>query len=119
MAPQWFRDILPEKTQYITYNNFMSKKEKLICSVPQASILIPLLFSMTINVMVNISYDCLSILSADDTNIFNICTDIEDLHNEMNDDSQAIHVWLNYNLSICWWHRYRSILKQTTASLCD
>ena len=39
MALQWFRDYLSDRTQYVTYNNYKSTKEKITCGVPQGSIL--------------------------------------------------------------------------------
>ena len=35
-ALQWFCDYLSNRTQYVTYNNHMSNKEKITCGVPKA-----------------------------------------------------------------------------------
>ena len=97
VAHTWFKSYLANRYQYVTYNNAMSQKEKLTCGVPQGSILGPLLFLIYINDLSTVSNACLSILFADDTNMFRTGTDLNDLCNALNDDLSKIQEWLRAN----------------------
>ena len=66
----WFENYLSNRKQYVTYNGIKSKTEKVNCGVPQGSILGPLLFLIYINDLSTVSEACMSILFADDTNMF-------------------------------------------------
>ena len=94
---QWFSDYLFNKLQYVTYNNHKSRREKIICGIPQGSILGPLLFLLYINDLVNVSRHCFSILFADDTNMFISGKNLEVLCSQLNEDLREIQEWLNCN----------------------
>ena len=66
----WFENYLSNRKQYVTYNGIVSNTEKITCGVPQGSILGPLLFLLYINDLSTVSEACMSILFADDTNMF-------------------------------------------------
>ena len=68
-ALKWFDSYLTNRLQYGTYNNIKSDKEQVKCGVPQGSILGPLLL-LYINDLTTVSTTSLSVLFADDTNIF-------------------------------------------------
>ena len=63
----WFENYLSNRKHYVTYNGIVSKTEKKYCVVPQGSILFFLLY---INDLSTVSEACMSILFADDTNMF-------------------------------------------------
>ena len=48
-ALSWFENYLNERQQFVKYNNVQSQSKRIICGVPQGSIMGPLLFSLYIN----------------------------------------------------------------------
>ena len=69
IAAKWF-DSGSNRLQYATHNNVKSDKENVKCKVAQASILGPLLILLYINGLTTMTTTSLSVLFADDTNIF-------------------------------------------------
>ena len=46
LALQWLTSFLTDRTQQVTYNGMLSKLQRLLYSVPQGSVLGPLLFNL-------------------------------------------------------------------------
>ena len=69
-ALSWFQSYLDNRQQFVTYNNVRSVVEKIICGVPQGSILGALLFLLYRNDLANVCSKSFPILFADDTNLF-------------------------------------------------
>ena len=74
-----------------------STKQDITCGVSQGSILGPLLFLVYINDLATVSNAFLSVLFADDTNLFISGHDIEALCNRINEDLEhlCISVYTN------------------------
>ena len=97
IALEWFRDYLANRSQYVTYSSMKSTKENITCWVPQGSIFGPLLFLIYISDLATVSNAFLSVLFADDTNVFIAGRDIEALCNRINEDLAKIQEWLCAN----------------------
>ena len=79
------------------YNDVCSDRERVLCGVPQGSILGSLLFLLYINDIANVSDKVYAILFADDSNIFCTGKDIHNMINIMNLELNKINEWLNVN----------------------
>ena len=97
VALQWFKDYLTGRVQFVTYNGFKSSNGEIKCGVPQGSILGPLLFLIYINDLATVSIACLSILFADDSNVFISGKDVEVMCEKLNNDMENIRQWLCCN----------------------
>ena len=94
---EWFRSYLMNRKMYTSVNNHLSSIMRVINrSVPQGSILGPLLFLIFINDMPN-STDLLSILFADDTTGLTCGDDINTIGPFINSELQKIGMWLKAN----------------------
>ena len=90
----WFENYLSNREQYVTYNGIVSKTEKNNCGVPQGSLLGPLLFLLYINDLSTVSEACMSILFADDTNMFFTGTIIQTMTTIINEELTKVQEWL-------------------------
>ena len=93
----WFSDYLSNRKQYVQFNNTVSSHEKVICGVPQGSILGPLLFILYMNDICNTSKLLSFILFADDTTVFFSDKDINVLYDTMNNELQEVCNWFKCN----------------------
>ena len=96
-AQEWFKSYLCKRTQFVCYDGVMSDCGKIICGVPQGSILGPLLFLIYVNDIANVSSILHPILYADDTNLFMTGNDIDSMVDCMNEELKLFVEWLNVN----------------------
>ena len=69
-ANKWIESYLTDRYQFVEYDRVSSSKKKIICGVPQGSILGALLFLIYINDLAKISTKLFTLMFADDTSIF-------------------------------------------------
>ena len=93
----WFENYLSNRKQYVTYNGIKSQTEKINCGVPQGSILGPLLFLIYINDLSTVSEACMSILFADDTNMFFTGKNLKTMATVINEELIKVQEWLHCN----------------------
>ena len=92
IACNWFKSYLENIVQYSDYM-------KIMCGVPQGSILCPLLFILYINDIhvVQVSTVLNPVPFADDTSLFHAQTDFDTLIEELNEELQKITTWFHTN----------------------
>lgn len=96
-AYEWLKDYLNNRQQFVVFDGAESKYEKIMCGVPQGSILGPLLFLMYINDMAYLSDRIFPIIFADDTNIFLSGKNINETITIFNQELTKIVQWLSAN----------------------
>ena len=97
VALQWFRDYLCFRKQYVNFDNTNSSYRNINRSIPQGSILGPVLFNIYINDIVRASENVKVILFADDCCIFGSHKNLDFLKQNINSDLVRIHNWIVYN----------------------
>ena len=95
---QWFESYLRNRYQFVSFDNGKSTTLlKILCGVPQGSILGPLLFLIYVNDLHKASSDLLPVMFADDTNIFLSSKNIIELFSKMNQELKNIALWFQCN----------------------
>ena len=92
----WFQSYLSEREQYVTINGIESDKVKMICGVPQGSVLGPLLFLIFINDLPNAT-SFLTLLFADDTTFQLSNADTNSLFEVANSELNKASKWFAAN----------------------
>ena len=96
-ALTWIKSYLEDRTQFVQFGSNRSYPRKILCGVPQDSILGPLLFIIYINDLPNVSSLTQSLLFADDTSIFCSHKDANHLVSILNNELAKIIMWLKVN----------------------
>ena len=99
MLVNWIKGYLNNRQMCTKFNGHVSPQKKLVCGVPQGSIIGPILFLCYINDIINVATgnNALSILYADDTVINGSSTDKRGLQRNMQATLDDIILWCNYN----------------------
>ena len=93
----WFSSYLSVRMQSTQIGSIVSSKERIVCGVPQGSVLGPLLFSIYVNDMHRSSKEFDFYLFADDTNLLYAEKDLNKLEVVVNEELLKLCEWLNSN----------------------
>ena len=83
-ALSWFTSYLTNRFQYVSIDGNNSSYLQIKCGVTQGSILVPLLFIVYINDIINCSKAAILIMFADDTNLFFNHKNLKTLYEHVN-----------------------------------
>ena len=92
----WFENYLSDREQFVSVHGIESKTVKMVCGVPQGSVLGPLLFLLFINDLPNAT-DFLTLLFADDTTFQMSGFDINLLFRNANSELEKASTWFRAN----------------------
>jgi sarcosine oxidase/L-pipecolate oxidase len=90
----WFEDYLHNRNPIVGYQGVYSEAEYLTSSVPQGSILGPLLFVLCVNDLPSVVRNCKILMYADDTVLFYPDSDVAVIQQKLNNDLELIGTWL-------------------------
>ena len=94
---EWFRSYLTNREQFVAINGHYSSQQDVDSSVPQGSLLGPLLFILYINDIQNSSEILSFILFADDSNVFLSHPDPHNLVNILVSELENLLSWIRTN----------------------
>ena len=94
---EWFESYLTNRVHVCFVNGQISSLGKIICGIPQGSILGPLMFLLYINNMPDCLNTTTPCLYADDIQIFSSSHDFTELTENLNSDLNNIRNWLAKN----------------------
>ena len=97
IASEWLNSYLCNRSQFVSLNGVNSDLQKVLCGVPQGSILGPKLFIIYINDICNTSSVLNFILFADDTNSFCTGKDIVSLSTIVSKELVTLNTWFAIN----------------------
>ena len=88
------RSYLSDRSQYVSIDQCISNVERINCGIPQGSVLVPILYNIYINDIVDTSDKFKYILFADETSIL-YCSDREDNASVVvNKELRCLHITL-------------------------
>ena len=93
----WFKDYLTNRKQYVHFQGTNSDMFDITCGVPESTVLGPLLFLIYINDINAASCKLSFTLFADDTNIFNKNSNLQQLIRSTNEELSKLSLWFKAN----------------------
>ncbi len=96
-ALEWFRSYLSQRRQYVSYLGVNSPIQTLTYGVPQGSVLGPLMFILYSNDVPKSLSHCRTILFADDTTVYSMGENLQQLYAQVNTDLHALNDWFRAN----------------------
>ena len=93
----WLSSYLSDRSQFVNVDEINSDIYKVVCGVPQGSILGPKLFILYINDLCKVSNIVKFILFADDTNIYSSGFDLKELCVNINKELEKLNEWFALN----------------------
>ena len=91
----WFKSYLSNREQQVKFNRILSGKKKIVCRVPQGSLLGPLLFILYINDLYKTSNALTFGLFADDANAFIKGRNLDSVINYLNSELTNVAEWFD------------------------
>ena len=91
------KDYLSGRQQYVKVNGKKSEPRKVLCGVPQGSILGPLLFIIYVNDLPDILEKLEATIFADDTTLVTYAKDIDSLEKTANQELKIVAKWFQSN----------------------
>ena len=93
----WFSDYLFNRSQYVSLDNTLSEEGKVLCGVPQGSIIGPLLFVLFYNDFPSCLKHSKCVIYADDTVIYVPGKDVFIIESRLSVDMERIMNWCVHN----------------------
>ena len=93
----WFKNYLTGRIHNTNVNGTSSRQCRSICGIPQGSILGPLLFLLYVNDLPNVVNHVTVSMYADDTALYYVSKDVNEVTNKINIDLENVRKWLSSN----------------------
>ncbi len=94
---QWFKCYFANRSQSVSVNGASSSTLPIECGVPQGSILGPLLFTLYINDLPEVTKHSKVVLYADDTALFVSSKNLAEIQTKLSEDLDSVSRWLAEN----------------------